>query len=50
LNGRKKAEKNWKKHRDYFETAAKIFLDENCIDDFDELHNYDEGKLNGSLL
>ena len=34
-----KAEKNWKKHKVYFETAVKVFLDENRIEDFDELHS-----------
>ena len=34
-----KAEKNWQKHKVYFETAAKVFLDDNKIDEFDEFHS-----------
>ena len=30
---------NVKKHGIYFEDAARIFLDENRIDDYDELHS-----------
>ena len=40
-----KAEKNFKKHRIYFETAAKVFLDEFSIDDYDELHSDDEDRI-----
>jgi len=39
-----KAEKNWKKHRIYFETAARVFLDDFRIDDLDELHSDDEER------
>ena len=39
-----KAEINWQKHRVYFETAAKAFLDENKIDEFDELHSNFEDR------
>lgn len=34
-----KAEKNLKKHGIYFEDAARIFLDDNRIEIFDELHS-----------
>ena len=40
-----KAEKNFKKHRIYFETAAKVFLDEFSIDDYDEFHSDDEDRI-----
>ena len=39
-----KAEKNWQKHKVYFETAAKAFLDENKIDEFDEIHSDTEDR------
>ena len=35
----KKYETNIKKHRVYFEDAARIFLDDNRIEEFDELHS-----------
>ena len=34
-----KAEKNWQKHKVRFETAAEVFLDDNYIDGYDELHS-----------
>ena len=34
-----KAEINKKKHHVSFETAARVFLDDNRIDDIDELHS-----------
>ena len=34
-----KAELNWKKHKIYFEYAARVFLDDNRIDEFDEEHS-----------
>ena len=34
-----KAKINKKKHKVSFETAAEVFLDENYIDDYDELHS-----------
>ena len=34
-----KAELNYKKHGIRFRVAARIFLDENRIDDYDELHS-----------
>ena len=37
-----KAEINYKKHGIRFRVAARIFLDENRIDYFDELHSDDE--------
>ena len=38
-----KAELNLRKHKIHFEDAARIFLDENRIDYFDELHSdYEE--------
>ncbi len=39
-----KAEKNLKKHGVSFETAAKIFYDENRIEIFDEEHSIDEER------
>ena len=39
-----KAEKNWQKHKVYFETAAKVFLDKNKVDEFDEIHSDDEDR------
>ena len=35
---------NWKKHKIYFEDAARVFLDENRIDYLDELHSDDEER------
>ena len=40
-----KAETNWKKHNVLFEVAARVFLDENYIDYFDELHSDDEDRF-----
>ncbi|MBQ9442270.1 MAG: BrnT family toxin [Selenomonadaceae bacterium] len=34
-----KNQKNFKKHGVYFEDAARIFLDDNRIDEFDEIHS-----------
>ena len=34
-----KAALNWKKHKIYFEDAARVFLDDNRIDEFDEEHS-----------
>lgn len=34
-----KNRKNFKKHGIYFEDAVRVFLDENLIDDYDELHS-----------
>lgn len=34
-----KAEKNIRKHGIYFEDAAYVFLDDNSLDDYDELHS-----------
>ena len=40
-----KAELNWKKHKIYFEEAARVFLDENRIDEFYEEHSdYEERR------
>ena len=39
-----KAEKNWKKHRVYFETAAKVFFDKYNIDTYDEFHSEEEDR------
>ena len=39
-----KAEINWKKHKVYFETAARVFLDDFRIDELDELHSDDEER------
>ena len=41
----KKAEINIKKHGIYFEDAARIFLDENRIEDYDELHSDYEERI-----
>lgn len=48
----KKAELNVKKHRVYFEDAARVFLDENRIEKFDELHSdfEDRFKIIGKVL
>lgn len=40
-----KAEINKKKHKVSFEMAAEIFLDENRIEDYDELHSDDESRI-----
>ena len=34
-----KAALNWKKHKIYFEDAARVFLDDNRINEFDEEHS-----------
>ena len=39
-----KAELNWKKHGIRFNVAARIFLDENKFEDYDELHSDDEDR------
>ena len=39
-----KAEKNWKKHKVYFETAVKVFFDKYSVDAYDELHSDDEDR------
>ena len=41
----KKAEINRKKHDVTFEMAARVFLDENLIEDLDELHSDDEDRI-----
>lgn len=51
-----KNELNWKKHKLYFEDAARVFLDDNRIDYFDEDHSdYEErwkviGKVRNVLV
>ena len=40
-----KAEINLKKHKVAFEEAARIFLDDYRIDDYDELHSDDEERI-----
>lgn len=40
-----KAEKNFRKHGIYFEDAVRVFLDENNLDDFDELHSDSEDRF-----
>lgn len=40
-----KAEINKKKHKVSFETAARVFLDKNFIDYFDELHSDFEDRI-----
>ena len=39
-----KAELNFKKHGIRFRVAARIFLDDNRIEDYDELHSDDEDR------
>ena len=39
-----KAEKNYTKHNVLFKVAARVFLDEFCIDEFDEIHSEDEDR------
>ncbi|MBR4151624.1 MAG: BrnT family toxin [Selenomonadaceae bacterium] len=39
-----KAELNWKKHGIRFRVAARIFLDENKFEDYDELHSDEEDR------
>lgn len=40
-----KAEKNFKKHRVRFSVAARVFLDDNRIEDFDEWHSDFEDRV-----
>ncbi len=40
-----KAEINKKKHKISFETTARVFLDENSIDNFDEFHSDFEDRI-----
>ena len=40
-----KAEKNFKKHKVSFKLAAEVFLDENYIEDFDDVHSEDEDRF-----
>lgn len=40
-----KAEINYKKHGIRFKFAARVFLDENRIENFDELHSEDEDRI-----
>lgn len=40
-----KAKLNKKKHGISFETAARIFLDKNLIDDYDEFHSNFEERI-----
>mgnify|MGYP002627476282 CR=1 FL=1 len=40
-----KAEVNFRKHGIYFEDAVRIFLDDNLVDDFDELHSDFEDRI-----
>lgn len=39
-----KAERNYKKHNVLFKVAARVFLDENKIDEFDEIHSEAEDR------
>ena len=39
-----KAEANYKKHGIRFRVAARIFLDENRFEDYDELHSENEDR------
>ena len=41
----KKAEINRKKHGVSFETAARVFLDKNSYDDYDEFHSDFEDRI-----
>ena len=40
-----KAAINKQKHKISFETAARVFLDDNNIDDYDEIHSNDEDRF-----
>ena len=40
-----KSDINYRKHGVYFEDAARVFLDENSIDFFDELHSDFEDRF-----
>lgn len=40
-----KNRKNFRKHGIYFEDAARIFLDDDYIDDFDEFHSTEEERI-----
>ena len=40
-----KAEINKKKHKITFEFAAKVFLDDNRYDDYDDFHRDDEDRI-----
>ena len=40
-----KAKINVKKHGIYFEDAARVFLDKNLIDDYDEEHSDEEDRI-----
>ena len=40
-----KAKINKKKHKVSFETAVRVFLDKNFIDNYDELHSNDEDRI-----
>ena len=40
-----KAKLNKKKHKITFEFAAKVFLDENRYDDYDEFHSDEEDRI-----
>ena len=40
-----KNQKNYHKHGIYFEDAARIFLDDNRIEEYDELHSDDEDRF-----
>ncbi len=39
-----KAESNWKKHRVKFETAVRVFDDDNLYEEYDELHSDEEDR------
>lgn len=41
----RKNEINKKKHGISFETAARVFLDKNLVDDYDELHSDEEERI-----
>jgi len=40
-----KAEINFKKHMLRFEIVARVFLDDNRFDDYDEFHSEDEDRI-----
>ncbi len=40
-----KAEINYRKHGVYFEDAARVFLDDNRLDDYDDFHSDDEDRF-----
>ena len=40
-----KAKINWQKHKVSFKIATEVFLDENYIEDYDDVHSDDEDRF-----